>query len=257
MRVLILAIALFSIAFAQPDIFGPGGMPTVWEDLVKVSSDTLTTSWLTSPSATSGLYLSGDTLFLTRTGAAGDHDQLICIVDESGNKYCFGLDDGNSRIAVDGDFDVNGIAFADDISVDGGRFSTARVSDVFSLLLSSAVATFVVDVNSAGSGLFQAGETGDGDTFWVNSLGRLEGSVVDSTYTAGATEEIWVEQTAADTVYLPASPTAGDWFKIKFTNASGGVLAGNGNTIDGSATAATTEDDALEVLFNGTEWGIW
>ena len=113
------------------------------------------------------------------------------------------------------------------------------------------------DADLTGIASATLGVTGGNDILYINS--NIRGDFVTSAAqdTIGTEECVYFEQTANEAVYLPASPTLGDTFRIKFTHASGGTLNGNGKNIDGSATLSPAENDAYMVVYNGTEWGIW
>ena len=218
--------------------------------------DSLVRAWkFTSPTATSYLSMEGDTLFFTLTGVSADRDIVQCYVEEDGTKHCFYWDDGGSRFYTVEDIRAN-LFYSSNTGVSINGAGGLKRDGTNIILEGAGTNNLLLDAASTGSGILKLGETGDNDVWWLESRGRLTGSIADSTYTAGATEEIWIEQSAADTVYLPATPTAGDWYMVKFTNASGGVLAGNGKDIDGAATAAASENDAFSVIYNGTEWSI-
>lgn len=94
----------------------------------------------------------------------------------------------------------------------------------------------------------------------LQSLLRYSVEVFDGTATETiSTKNLNVITAGTTTVNLPASPTAGDWFKIK--NRSGGdvTLAGNGNNLYNyaSASSITMIDGAMvEVYYDGTYWNV-
>jgi hypothetical protein len=79
-------------------------------------------------------------------------------------------------------------------------------------------------------------------------------------YTAVDCDIILVNATGgAVTITLNAAPTLGDIIDMKKIDASANaaVLAGNGNTIDGSASISlTTQYESICVVFDGSNWHI-
>lgn len=81
-----------------------------------------------------------------------------------------------------------------------------------------------------------------------------------STGTAGTGEHIYFLDTTSTgfTWNLPASPRDGQYYRVKWIAGAGtAILGGNGNNIDGAANFTFgTLLEAIDVVFNGTEWFI-
>lgn len=80
----------------------------------------------------------------------------------------------------------------------------------------------------------------------------------DSGYITDVGEFVTVNATAgATTIKLPATPTTGGTVIIKKTDASGNAVTinGNGNTIDGAATASLAAQwNAKTMVYTGATW---
>jgi len=91
-----------------------------------------------------------------------------------------------------------------------------------------------------------------------NNLYNITG--VSSTVTLTASEYVVVGNTSggAFTINLPAAPATGRAYKIKDSGdalSNNLTISGNGNNIDGAATAVINTDyGALELVFDGSEW---
>lgn len=85
-------------------------------------------------------------------------------------------------------------------------------------------------------------------------------TVNTSPYTALATDmNLMVDTTAARTVNLPATPTAGDAYRVKDSTGTASTnnitVQGNGNNIEGSSSnTISTNFGRIFVVYNGTQW---
>jgi len=260
MRYLLPVLLLASLGLAQ--IFGPAGIPLTWDfGIVSFESDSIFSDYFSSTGATSFIYFAGDTLYM-ESSTASDGDFRVAFVEQDGTEHKYGFDDSADWFDWDNDGYMTGTfrattGLVSDVNIQAGGGNNITILKTGVIQTEGTVTSLCLDGNDAGAGDVCAGTVGDNDLFIVYSRARIDGNVVSATYTAGATEEVWIEQSAADTVYLPAAPVTGDWFKVKFTHASGGVLAGNGKNIDGSATVSASENDAFDLIYNGTEWSIY
>lgn len=88
-------------------------------------------------------------------------------------------------------------------------------------------------------------------------------SVSSTPYTVLDTDmNLMVDTTAARTINLPATPTAGDAYRIKDStgtaSANNITVQGNGNNIEGVASQTISADfGRLFVVYNGTQWVIF
>lgn len=74
----------------------------------------------------------------------------------------------------------------------------------------------------------------------------------------GASDGYMYTMTANDTLRCPTTPLAGEVLMCKFTHASGGWVKGMGNTIDGAANVAASENDNIMIIWNATtsDWEV-
>ena len=83
----------------------------------------------------------------------------------------------------------------------------------------------------------------------------------DSPYTALDTADV-IDADAtsgAITLNLKATPTTGDVYVVRKSDASGNAVTvqGNGKNINGAASSAlSSQYDTLRVSYNGTEWAV-
>lgn len=88
-------------------------------------------------------------------------------------------------------------------------------------------------------------------------------NVATSPYAVLATDmNIMVDTTAARTINLPATPVAGDAYRIKDSTGTAATnnitVQGNGNNIEGSASnVINTNFGRIHVVYNGTQWVLF
>ena len=257
MRYLLPVLLLASLGLAQ--IFGPAGVPLSWDfGITAFNSDSIFADYFSTSGATSYLSMVGDTLFFTRTGAAGDFDQVLCVVDESGIERYIVSDNGMNRWDIQGPVQTGPLVINGSTINVAGRVFLNYNGVVGYLQTSAALLTLTIDPNTTGSGTTIIGETGDNDITLINSRLRTNITTVDSTYVMGASDGYMFTMTANDTLKCPVTPLAGEVLECKFTNAAGGMVFGNGNNIDGATEVVASENDNIRIVWNATtsDWEI-
>ena len=97
MRAILILLVVAITAMASPTIFGPAGVPTVWDfGIVSFKSDTVEASVFTSPLATSYLSMVGDSLVFTSNLTAGDNNMWVKFVNSRDEVYILTIDDSEN-----------------------------------------------------------------------------------------------------------------------------------------------------------------
>jgi hypothetical protein len=213
-----------------------------------LNTDSAYADYFSTAGATGYLSMSGDTLFFTRTGLAGDHDQVLCFVDESGNKQCFAWDDGLGSFSLSAPLRGPAGGFM----ADRGSNLWSRITTqlTYGLWDSSALLTrLVVDPNFSGSGTLQLGETGDNDLTNINSQLYYTPKTIaadDATPSvAGGNVFTTSANTGATAITDLDDPIAGQIvYLIGGSNTNSSTIADSGN-FNLSAAWTANEDDVL------------
>ena len=258
MKHLLPVLLVAGLALAQ--IFGPAGIPLSWDFGIEYfKSDSISASKFTSPSATSYQYFSSsaaaDSLVWVQTQAAGDNDMVIKFVEDDGTVRNFRWDDALAAFMFDERIYAVGTKR---IGVYGGSNSQIMLEIDGTGNLWTNTIGMMLDPNLSGAGTLQLGVTGDKDITLINSRLTTTITTVDTTTVMGAADGYMFTMTAADTLKCPVTPLAGEVLECKFTNASGGLLFGNGRNIDGASEVAASENDNIRIVYNATsgEWEI-
>jgi len=250
MKLLFTLLLIVGLSFANYTIFGPAGAPP----------GVITPTWIGDGlTASAELDMKGDTLAIIST-TAGDADIYMNFQEADGSKHIIYFDDGVGRWVFG-----ERVYFGNTIDVAAGSGQVANVTGSTrlislsnNLILATASDPIINDPNTSGAGITQLGETGDNDITHIN--GRLQTNIITvaTAYTMGADDAYMFTMTGNDSLRCPSTPIAGEVLMCKFTHASGGWIKGMGNTIDGSANVATSEDNNIMIIWNSTtsEWEI-
>lgn len=251
----ILLLVAGTMAAQGPGNWGPGGIPTDWRGS---GIEWMESAKFTSSAATSYQYFSSsadaDSLVWVQTQAAGDNDMVFKFVEDDGTVHSLLWNDGDSKFYTTENFYINELITNNLLQV--GNSTSIYTRMYTGGKLDTRGQDLLIDPGNLDARTLTLGETGDHDITFINSRLTTTITTVDTTTVMGAADGWMYTMTAADTLKCPVTPLAGEVLECKFTNASGGMLFGNGKNIDGASEVAASENENIRIVYNATS-GEW
>ena len=254
-RVILLLAMLTGLSGAVPMIWGPAGMPDVWDFITDITGlDSLNVNHLVvnttadlGPSITSDsssiVDFGADTVLIGSGATGADIDVGFGFRSGEDTEY-LRYDDGTNLFTL---------------SVGVAMLGNAQLNN----LLDFYSTTATIDPENSGRGTLSFGTIGDADIIDLQGEWHLSSDAVatyDTTSTVANGVHLVLLNTGAgqDTLNLPAAAShSGRVLIIKAINANGGHVDGNGaETIDGSAVQDLAQWDSITIYCNGTTWYI-